>query len=81
MYNSLLFVLITEENNQNTFQQQEILKKNTVCACVCTFIEHVFFSPVIVQMWRWFKRLKQWGGWSKSGLRIAICQLRHSNKD
>lgn len=37
------FLLITEQNNQNTFQQQEIVKKNTVCACVCTFIEHVCF--------------------------------------
>lgn len=34
------FLLITEKNNQNTFQQQEIVKKNSVCMCV-----HVcFFS-------------------------------------
>lgn len=35
MYNSLsFFLLITEKNNQNTFQQQEIVKKNSVCMCV-----------------------------------------------
>lgn len=28
------FLLITEKNNQNTFQQQEIVKKNSVCMCV-----------------------------------------------
>lgn len=31
---SLFFLLITEKNNQNTFQQQEIVKKNSVCMCV-----------------------------------------------